>query len=127
MNAMFVNFRIHVSITEPASKPCIAGPRPAQQRGVCHHRRRFDCECNSSWALAQVDVKEAEVRAPKTPAEDGSRGFVPGPWCATRLAAVLAEQVRQQLCCLAASIDVWGRGCQGQGRDRDAYFVCSVA
>jgi len=34
------------------------------------------------------------VRAPKTPAEDGGRGFVPGPWCAVRLAAVLAEQVR---------------------------------
>ncbi len=33
------------------------------------------------------------MRAPKTPAEDGSRGFVPGPWCAVRLAAVLSEQV----------------------------------
>ena len=43
---------------------------------------------------SQVDGKEAEVRAPKTPAEDGGRGFVPGPWCAVRLAAVLAEQAR---------------------------------
>ena len=33
------------------------------------------------------------MRAPKTPAEDGSRGFVPGPWCAARLTAALAEQV----------------------------------
>ena len=41
------------------------------------------------------------MRAPKTPAEDGSRGFVPGPWCAVRLAAVLSEQVSSASSCAA--------------------------